>query len=72
MKSKRKLLVKIIKIIVSNCHQITFVTFNVFFPLSENPQHPVLNGQWVEHQTKLNEKYISFLHCISSLEGTSY
>ena len=27
---------------------------------------------WMEHQSKLNEKYTSFLHCMSSFESISY
>ena len=46
---------------------------NRLFPLRKPP--PVLNGQyqprWMEYQPKSNEKYMLFLHCISSLEGTS-
>ena len=28
--------------------------------------------RWIVYQTKSNEKYMSFLHYISSFEGTSY
>ena len=27
---------------------------------------------WMEHQPKLNEKYMPSVHCMSSFEGTPY
>ena len=51
------------------------------FPLSKTPYPTVLNRQyhagwntnhWMEYQPKSNEKYVPFLHCISSFEGTFY
>ena len=76
MKSKRKYFVKIIKIIVRDCQQITFVMLNGFCQLSESPPpYPCslrTMAKWIEYQPKLNERYIPFLQCISSFEGTSY
>ena len=30
------------------------------------------NNYWMEYQPKSNEKYVPFLHCISSFEGSFY
>ena len=52
---------------------ITFVTLSRPCLFSKTP-HPVLNGQYQvgyqENQEKLNEKYMSALHCVLSFEGT--
>ena len=63
MKSKRKYFVKIIKIIVRDCQQITFVMLNGFCQLNENPPtclplpHPPLffmdNGKMDRIPTKI-------------------
>ena len=56
--------------------QITFVTLNGFRLLSKTSPFPVCSSRkisiWIVYQTKSNEKYMSFSHYISNLEGTSY
>ena len=55
-------------ITVRNHQYITFVTLNNrFCPLIAG------NIKLVEYQTKSNDKYMPFLHCISAFKGiTSY
>ena len=57
-------------------HYITFFSLNRFCPFS-NP-HPLTppfflmaTSSWNGYQPKLNEKYMPFLKCILSFEGTS-
>ena len=60
MKSKRKFFVKIIKIIVRDCRQITFVTLNRFCPLSEPPLFLMDNGKMDRIPTKIKWKIHTF------------
>ena len=63
------------KVSIKDCRQITFVTLNRFCPLSKR-RHPICSwrtiSKWMEYLLKSNRKYIPFLHCISSFDGTSY
>ena len=60
MKSKRKFFVKIIKIVVRDCHQITFVTLNRFCPLSELPLFLMDNDKMDRIPTKIKWKIHTF------------
>ena len=61
----------LINLQLRDCWQITFITLNGFCSLSK--KSPTLTpcswqtlSWWLEYQPKSNEKYIPFLHCIST------